>query len=262
MHIQIKEFSGPLDLLLQLIRREEMDIFDIDIHKITEQYLNCIKENSITDLNSAGDFIKMAALLIYIKSKSLFPSESQEDAEIESEQDLQKKLEQSLLKMQAVQSICEKLNRFPQLNRDIWESAEANIKELVPFPAELQKKDIKKEPILKLMRTYQKVFKKKIPRPATVSIEDPLPFMLDCIRSIHHRLTTGSLWNMSSLIETDKNVMSHLLVTFLALLELTRLGVVSLSQKEDFSDIAVSVKRNFNSKDFYSLKEREIEATL
>ncbi|MDE0119239.1 MAG: segregation/condensation protein A [Bdellovibrionales bacterium] len=260
MQIQIKEFSGPLDLLLQLIRKEEMDIFDIDIHKITEQYLNFIKENSITDLDSAGDFIKMAALLIYIKSKSLFPSESQEDAEIENEQELQKQLAQSLLKMQAVQSICEKLNRFPQLNRDTWESAE-NIKDLVPFPAELQKSDIKKQPILKLMRTYQKIFRKKALDPA-VSIETPLPFMLDCIRSIHHRLTTGSLWNMSSLIQKDKKTISHLLVTFLALLELTRLGVVSLSQKEDFSDIAVSVKRNFNSKDLHSLQEQEIEVTL
>ena len=261
MHIQIKEFSGPLDLLLQLIRKEEMDIFDIDINKITEQYLNFIKENTITDLDSAGDFIKMAALLIYIKSKSLFPSEPQEDAEIENEQDLQKKLAQSLLKMKAIQSICEKLNRVPQLNRDTWGSAKVNIKDLIPLPDELQKKDIKKQSILKLMRSYQKVFTKKTTRPA-VSIEDPLPFMLDCIRSIHHRLTTGSLWNMSALIEKDKHTMSHLLVTFLALLELTRIGVVSLSQKEDFSDIAVSVKRDFNNKDFHSLQEQEIGATL
>ena len=261
MHIQIKEFSGPLDLLLQLIHREEMDIFDIDIHKITEQYLNFIKENPITDLDSAGDFIKMAALLIYIKSKSLFPSEIQENSEIENEQDFQKELTRSLLKMQAVQNICEKLKQYPLLNRDIWESGGITGRDLTLFSSESQKRDIKKQPILKLMRAYRQIFQKKPSRP-TLSFEDPLPFMADCIRSLHHRLTAGSLLEMSSLIEKDKNTLSQILVTFLALLELSRLGVVSLSQETDGSDIAISVKRQFNNEDFHSFKERKAEITI
>ena len=105
MQIQIKEFTGPLDLLLKLIRREEMDIFDIDIHKITAQYLAFIEKHSIKDLDSAGDFIRMAALLIYIKSKSLFPSELQDDPEWEDEGHTQEELVQKLLKMQVVQSL-------------------------------------------------------------------------------------------------------------------------------------------------------------
>ena len=109
MQVQTPQFNGPLDLLLQLIRREEMDIFDIDIHKITEQYLLSIQAE-FPDLDSAGDFIRMAALLIYIKSKSLFPSAQNEDSEETiQEEDLKKALEQSLIKMQAVQEIAKKL---------------------------------------------------------------------------------------------------------------------------------------------------------
>lgn len=252
MNIQINEFTGPLDLLLQLIRREEMDIFDIDIHKITEQYLVFIKEHPIEDLDSAGDFIRMAALLIYIKSKSLFPSESA-DLDVEEEVDIQKNLVQSLLKMQVVQSVCGKLNQYSMLNRDVWKSG--GEKEEVASSG-LQKMDIKQQPIMNLMRTYRHVFQKVSERPA-VSIKDPLPFLTDYIRSIHSRLTIGASLKMSSLVKNKNEHLSYTLVTFLALLELGRLGIVSLEQNEDFDDIAVFVKKQFNDKDFHSIREME-----
>lgn len=255
MEIQIKEFTGPLDLLLQLIRKEEMDIFDIDIHKITEQYLAFIEEHSIKDLDSAGDFIRMAALLIYIKSRSLFPSESPVESEMEEEEDLQKNLVQSLLKMQVVQSVCERLNQYPMLNRDVWKSGWETEENCL---LELQKMDmgIKQQPIVKLMRAYHRIFHKRSARPA-MFIKDPLPFLADCIRAIHGRLVVGSSLKMSSLVEAGNKRLSHTLVTFLALLELGRLGIVSLEQEEDFADIDVSVKKQFSDRDFSSIREIE-----
>lgn len=255
MHIQIKEFSGPLDLLLQLIRREEMDIFEIDIHKITEQYLSFIGEHSIPDLDSAGDFIRMAALLIYIKSKSLFPSESQVDSELDNEDELQKDLVQSLLKMQAVQNICRKFNQYPLLNRDVWNSGGEG-KDLSALSDKSQQVDIKQQPIVKLMRAHHKVFQEKITPQPVVSMAEPLPFMADCIRSIYSHLIVGSKMKMSSLVKKDdKNILSFTLVTFLALLELGRLGIVSLEQEQN--DIAISVRKQFNDKDFGSIQEIE-----
>ncbi len=258
MRVEIKEFSGPLDLLLQLIRREEMDIFDIDIHKITEQYLTFIKENSITDLDSAGDFIRIAALLIYIKSKSLFPSESPEDPETESEDDLQKALTQSLLKMSAVQNICKELRQYPMMNRDVWSSGGQTGKDLSAFFPEAQQTGIKQQPILKLMRAYRQAFQSESsPRPA-VSFKDPLPFLTDCIRAIQQNLIKGSSLKMSALTKKkDKHILSHVLVTFLALLELSKLGIVSLAQDKDFSDVMVFVKKHISERDFQSLRETE-----
>ena len=259
MHIQIKKFSGPLDLLLQLIRREEMDIFDIDIHKITEQYLIFVEGHSIPDLDSAGDFIRMAALLIYIKSKSLFPAESQVDPELESEVELQKKLVQSLLKMQAVQNICRKFNQYHLLNRDIWSSGGKAGQDLSALFPELQEAGVKQQPILKLMRAYRRVFQQAASSRPLISLEDPpLPFLADCIRSIHYRLIAGASLKMSSLIRhIEGNILSQNLVTFLALLELNRLGIVSLEQKKDYSDIVISVKKQFSDKDFHFIHEME-----
>ncbi len=255
MHIQIKEFSGPLDLLLQLIREEEMDIFDIDIHKITEQYLSFIEEHSIPDLDSAGDFIRMAALLIYIKSKSLFPSESQTDSDLESEDELQKDLVQSLLKMQAVQNISRKFNQCSLLNRDVWGSGGEMGKNLSDLFPESQEADIKQQPIVKLMKAYYKMFQKK-PSRMPVSITESLPLMTDCIRSIHSRLTVGAKIKMSSLIKIgDRNILAHTLVTFLALLELGRLGIVSLEQEQN--DISIAVKKQLNNRNFSLIQEIE-----
>ncbi len=263
MNIQIKEFSGPLDLLLQLIRREEMDIFDIDIHKITEQYLTFIEQNSITDLDSAGDFIRMAALLIYIKSKSLFPSEESENSEVENKEVLQGALTRSLLKIQAVQSLSNQFNQCSLLGRDVWSSGITEHDKECFFPLSEPVLDrIKQQPLLRLLRTHFRVFQKD----ASVSdrfsglFQDPFPFLSDCIHAIHHRLIVGAELKMSSL--TNRKEGNHLpqtLIAFLALLELSRLGVVSLAQNKDFTDIDVSVKRQFNDKDFHSIQKLEVE---
>lgn len=253
MDIQINKFTGPLDLLLQLIKQEEMDILDIDIHKITEQYLNFIEKHSIPDLDSAGHFIRMAALLIYMKSKSLFPSESSMNADLEEENNIQEKLIQSLLKMQAVQNLCQKFRQYPLLNRDTWVCGRGrDISALFP---ESKKEGVKKQPIMQLMKAHQRVFKKSKSHPS-FSTEDSLPILTDCIRSIHHRFVKGSVLRMSSLVkQKDKNVLSWILVTFLALLELGRLGIVSLEQEDDFKDIIVSVKKQLSERDFGSIQE-------
>ena len=253
MDIQINKFTGPLDLLLQLIKQEEMDILDIDIHKITEQYLNFIEKHSVPDLDSAGNFIRMAALLIYMKSKSLFPSESQLNTDLEEEDNIQEKLIQSLLKMQAVQNVCQKFRQYPLLNRDIW--VYGGGKDISTLFPESKKEDIKQQPIMELMKAHQRVFKKSKSR-LSFSTEDSLPILTDCIRSIHHRFIKGSVLRMSSLVkQKDKNELSWILVTFLALLELSRLGIVSLEQEGDFDDIVVSVKKQLSEKDFGSIQE-------
>lgn len=256
MNIKIKTFTGPLDLLWQLIRQNELDIFDIDIHKITEQYLMFIKENDILDLNSAGDFIKIAAVLIYIKSKSLFPSDNSEDSDIDNSEALKKEIIQNLLKMQSVQTLSQKFNNRYLLNRDIW-SAGGNSRTAILslFPKDTNV-GIKPQTMLPLMRAYKKMFHKKtqITR-AALSLKKPLPLLADCIRSIYDRLIVGTSLTMSSLVYKKKDKLSHHLITFLSLLELSRLGVVSLTQTQDYADIDILVEKQFNRADFKFIKE-------
>lgn len=261
LNIQIKEFSGPLDLLLQLIRREEMDIFDIDIHKITEQYLTFIEKSPITDLDSAGDFIRMAALLIYIKSKSLFPSEAPEDSKWENEEALQRTLTRSLLKMQAVQRLTDQLNQCSLLGRDVWSSRiTEHDKEYFSRFSEPLPNRIKQQPLIRLLRAHFRVFQKdsSVSDQSSMLFQEPLPFLSDCIHAIHHRLIVGAELKMSSLTTRKKgNNFPQTIVAFLTLLELSRLGVVSLTQNKDFADIAISVKRQFSDKDFHFIQKLE-----
>ena len=79
VNVKLQTFEGPLALLLYLIRKEEMDIFNIDIHEITYQYLDYIKTINSFDLEVAGEFIAMASTLIHIKSKMLLPEERTEE---------------------------------------------------------------------------------------------------------------------------------------------------------------------------------------
>ena len=147
------------------------------------------------------------------------------------------------------------------LNRDVWSSGGESGRDFRSFFPELQTVDIKQQPILRLMKAYRKVFQTS--SQAAVSLDDPLPFLSDCIRAIHNRLAVGASLMMSSFIKKEEeSSLSHTLVTFLALLELGRLGIVSLEQERDFSDIGVYVKKQFNERDFQSIQEKEESSLL
>ena len=260
MQVQLKEFTGPLDVLLQLIRREEMDILDIDIHKITDQYLEFIKSQSMPDLYFAGDFIRMAALLIYIKSKSVLPEYVQQDdlqEESQEEQELKADLTKSLLKMQIVQSISRRLNQYSLLGRDVWSgSAEVQIVDW----DHSEQSEVQKKPLLSLLKAYHRMENRvSVKKTTTVSMEEYMPVLTDRISSIHSRLKMGKVFNMSSLLSYS-NKPGYVLTTFLSLLELSRLGIVTLFQKEYFSDIEVCVKKSFNEKDIGSVRNEYVDS--
>lgn len=118
-HIQLSQFEGPLDLLLYLIRKEEMDIMDIQIHKITQQYLEYIQLMKELDLEVAGEFVAMAATLLQIKSRLLLPTYN-ENGEIVETEDPRKELVQRLLEYEKYKEAAKALEGRPWLGRDIW----------------------------------------------------------------------------------------------------------------------------------------------
>lgn len=280
MQIQIKEFTGPLDLLLQLIRREEMNIFDIDIHKITDQYLSFIETHPLPDLNSAGEFIQLAATLIYIKSKSLLPSEQTEQQNVDEEvEDLKETLVQNLLRVQKLQRLSQQLNQFPLMGRDVWTrnmikpnslssklndpitqydeaTDQTNTTQITPSPRTdtLPIEQIKQEPILKLLKNYHRITQTKSWNNAQHT--EPLPSLSDHIHNLSTNLSIGTSLKMSALISAKRNL-SNTLLTFLSLLELGRLGFVSLFQQSTFSDIVIKVLKTFRRKDFHLVQKIE-----
>ncbi len=117
--VHIDKFSGPIALLLHLVRREEMDIFDININEITKRYLDSIKAMKKLDLEVAGDFIAMAATLIQIKSKMLLPQYN-EAGEVVEQEDPRRDLVRRLLEYQMYQEAGQNLYKRELVGRNVW----------------------------------------------------------------------------------------------------------------------------------------------
>ena len=136
IHVQLEQFEGPMGLLLYLIKKEEMDISNIQIHKITSQYLDYIKVMRNFDLEVAGDFVAMAATLIHIKSRMLLPHYNEAGEIIEDAEDPRKELVNRLLEYQKYQEASKKLNELNLLGRDVFcrgqkETYEAGVEEII-----------------------------------------------------------------------------------------------------------------------------------
>jgi len=235
INIQLPKFEGPLALLLYLIRKEEMDIMDINIHDITKQYFEYIKLMKELDLEVAGEFVAMASTLIHIKSRMLLP-QYDENGEIVEQEDPRKELVQKLLEYQKYQEAAKLLYERPLLGRDLWLRGVRET--LVPKEDEIV---LEENALFSLIATYRKAIKtakKKIHQIAakTQSIAGR-------ILEIKDRLIIGRKVVMTDLITATEDRSRQVLITFLSLLELGKMGFVSLFQTEAYADIYVEAKK-------------------
>ncbi len=237
IHVHLERFEGPLGLLLYLIRQEEMDIFDINIHQITRQYLEYIKAMRRLDLEVAGEFVAMAATLLHIKSRMLLPQYDGEEGG-EAPEDPRKALVQKLVEYQKIQELSKQLYGRPLLGRDVWARGERE-----NFPA-LEESEIMTEdnPLFSLIAAYRralKAMKKTVHR-----VVGELQSIAERILEMKDKLIVGSRVGFGQLItETGPNAPNQILVTFLSLLELGKMNFVSLFQSDAFEEIHVEAKR-------------------
>lgn len=235
--VQLPHFEGPLALLLYLIRKEEMDIFNININAITKNYLDHIRLMKELDLEVAGEFVAMAATLIHIKAKMLLPQYNEEGEVVETE-DPRKELVQKLLDYQLYQDAAKKLYERPLLRRDVWPRG---LREDLrgDEPGEIIIED---EGLFGLIASYRRAMRKaermvhKV-RPKTQSIAGR-------VLQISHRLAIGAKVLLRDLLNIgDQPYRTQLLITFLSMLEMGRLGFVSVFQNETYGDIHIELKK-------------------
>ena len=235
MQFSVGTFEGPLDLLLALVRKEEMDIMQIDLHNITNQYLDIINTEKF-NLEEGGEFIHMASVLLYIKSRSLLPQvEIQEIAEEEiySRDSLIHALNQHSEFLRAA----EKLNQREILNRDIWSCSGLS------FEGE-PNDEIKTDDVFSLMKICREVLKRAYSYPMKVIF----PSTIEWIQSIRKHFVKGNQFSFSKLIKKGKEPVIHqVLLTFLSVLELSKIGAISLMQK---------------GKDIHILTRKDIDADI
>lgn len=235
LNIQLPKFEGPLALLLYLIRKEEMDIFDIKINEITKQYLEYIKLMREFDIDAAGDFIAMASTLLQIKSRMLLPNYNEHGEVIEAE-DPRKELVQKLLEYQKYQEAAKSLMERPWLGRDVWARG---FREKMDAPEE----DIvlEENALFSLIAAYRGTMRGMQKRVHKVAAK--LQSIASRVLEIKEFLIVGLRTPISAMITDLSRKRAQTLITFLSVLELAKMGFVNLFQSEVYGELYVESKK-------------------
>ena len=226
---KLENFSGPLDLLLTLIKKSKLDIEDIQISDLTEQYLDIMKDISKVDMEVASEFIEYAALLIEIKSKKLLPKivDTEED-ELDPEYILKLRLRE----YQMFKEVNEKLGKL-ESNDKFYKAPE---KEANKFRIIIKDMELDKllDAFVGIMHRVNKIEKSKASKEIikeTFTVEQK-------ISSIKDTLISRSKLKFSELF-LDTSSRDEVITTFMALLELIKMQVIRVSQDDLFSDIQI-----------------------
>lgn len=248
LSIHIPQFEGPMGLLLYLIRKEEMDIFDIDVHLITSQYLEYIKKMKQFDLEVAGDFIAMAATLLQIKSKMLLPNYNEEGEEEEIE-DPRKELVQRLIEYQKFQEVSKQLYERPLLGRDVFRRGKSE-----GFHSDEDGEIILDEGgLFSLIAHYRNSVRKM--KKAVHRVANKTRSIAARILEIKDKLIVGQRVILRDLIQAAEDMKAELLITFLSTLELGKMGLVSVYQSEVYGDIYLTAKRQITDESIGRVEE-------
>jgi segregation and condensation protein A len=233
-----KVYDGPLDLLLDLIRKQDIDIYDIPIAKITAQFLAYVEHLKETDVDAAGDFIYTAALLIHIKSRMLLPRSPAETAEGDVD-DPRRELVERLLEHERFKNAAQMLHERQQVEAATWTNP--GMKEF--RNAEGTEPEIAAD-TMDLVRVFQEILDRARNRPVLDMEEDSVTVgqMIDFMR--RRLMMEDRPVALRRLLANTKSERA-LIAMFLALLELVRLQAILLRQDQNFSEIFVKKHDQF-----------------
>ncbi|MFA5287209.1 MAG: segregation/condensation protein A [Candidatus Omnitrophota bacterium] len=230
--IKLELFEGPLDLLLYLVKKDHLNIYDIPIAKVTEQYLQYINLMQLLDLNIAGEFLVMAATLMQIKSKMLLPAEEGVGVEEEKE-DPREELIRRLLEYEKFKEIAENLRQKETDQREVFKRPKAEIDK-----GEVKDKEAYFEAsIFDLISAFSKAIK-DIPKDIFYEVVKDQFTVEQATHEILHLLLVKSEVKLSELFARAKNKLD-IIVTFLAVLELIRMKEIVARQNEAFEEIEI-----------------------
>ncbi|HHT9120431.1 MAG TPA: segregation and condensation protein A [Candidatus Hypogeohydataceae bacterium YC41] len=231
--VELEVYSGPLDLLLYLIRREEVDIYDIPISRITEQYMAHLETLEKLDPALVGDFLVLAATLMYIKSQMLLPQPSSE----EEEEDPRWELVQQLLEYQKFKKAASALERLRKERGKKFARAVKPLKQSTSGGGE-ENLSMEEANPWELLNIYTRLLKETLlEMPAVITLEGtPVE---EYMNHITERLRSEEILHFLELIPPPiKRV--EIVGAFLALLELVRLLKARVRQESDMKDIEIT----------------------
>ena len=233
MNIKINDFDGPLDLLWHLIKAHKMDIYDINIEKITKEYLSFINEHKELTIDGASEYLVMASELIHLKSKLLLnKNDEEEDAEYEinTEDDLRNRL----IEYEKLKAAADRLVELEDKRKEVLTKLPSNLSEYADKSVKLSG-DITLDDLLKAFEGY--LNRKKLDEPVNKAVTKRELSVEDRCLSIKSYLHNRGKVNFLDLFdELDK---PYVIVTFLGILNLVKSREAVISQEYNFGDIYI-----------------------
>ena len=253
LNFHLSQYDGPLDLLLDLIRKQEINIYDIPIASITQQYLNYMQHAAELDIELSSEFVYMAATLIHIKSRMLLPRDPELD-KITGEEDPRKELVDRLLEHERFKNAAEMLQQKRMVEEVAWSNPQIGA-----FLSEDEDPGLDVT-IFDLVKTFQAVLERAKNRPIYEVGKDDVsvPDMIRYLQNVFRELRTGESLPAAELFERQRSRRA-MICLFLAVLELVRRQSLVLTQRDAFGDIGLKKHRAFDETLDQSLAAAEQE---
>jgi len=235
--VKLQAFEGPLELLLHLIRKNEVNIYDIPIADITKEYIQAIESMREMNLDIAGEFLVMAATLIYIKSRMLLPvyKDEEDNTSDTLREDPREELVRLLLEYQKYQDAGKTLGQREILGRDTFK-----------HPKQVVSKDdrpLKNMEIFQLITAYQGIINKYQEQFSTHDVDIPGKSLQEKIVELISRYPEGFLNITLDELLLTPITRNEVVITFLCMLELAKLGYLKIIQNNNVGDILITTVR-------------------
>ncbi len=233
--VKFEVFEGPLDLLLYLIKKEEVDIYEVNLTKLATQFLEYLDLMRMLDLDIAGEFLVMAATLMYIKSRELLPKDQQVKPEgEENEEDPRWELIKQLIQYKKFKDAAAKLQKCEIEQENVY--PRLGIRAEIEAPSTARRQEAS---IFDLLAALNRIIKNLNTKSELLEITDERWTVGDKIEQILNILSEKDSIKFSSLFESSASK-PEIITTFLAILELIRLRQVAAYQQEEFGEIEIS----------------------
>ncbi len=240
LNVHLEHYEGPLDLLLDLIRKQEVDIYNIPIASITAQYMEYMQKAVELDIELSAEFVYMAATLIHIKSRMLLP----QDPELEKllpEEDPRAELVERLLEHERFKQAAEMLQQKRLIEENVWSNPQIG-----DFVSEDDEPGLAVS-LVDLVKTFQKVLDRAKHRPIyeVTDAEVSVPEMIQRLRNELTSTPRGTPLSAAEFFErqTSRRAM---IAAFLAILEMVKLQAIILFQRDAFGEILIKKHKRFD----------------
>lgn len=233
MHYEIKinEFEGPLDLLLHLIKKSNIDIYDISLEEITNQYLDYINSMKELNLDIASEYLVMASELLEYKSKSLLPKK--ESAVDEYEEDPKEELIKRLVEYKRYKEITSAFKELESIRSNIYTKSPSNVNEY--SEKKLDSGSMSADDLISAFRKFME--RKEFEKPINTKITTRELSVSERIDGIRNILKTKKSINFVDLFDNYNK--SYIVVTFLSILEMSKNKEITIVQDNNFSGILI-----------------------